>query len=113
MYKCSDTKESVATYNEYLKSKHWLKKKIKYFQSYKKRTKNKKKQCECCGKKSTVQLHHKTYDRIGKEKLTDLMYACKKCHEEIHEVVKFRVNKGWNKRDALFTAHKIIKKSYK
>lgn len=30
-------------------------------------------------------IHHKTYKRIGKEKLNDLIEVCGACHSAIHE----------------------------
>ena len=113
MFRCSDTKEKVKTYEEYLKTKHWRIKKMKKLASFKKKHKVKKKFCECCGKKSTICLHHKTYERVGKERLSDLVYLCMKCHEETHIIAKDRIKKGWDKKKALLTAHELIKKSYK
>jgi hypothetical protein len=39
--------------------------------------------CEGCGKEAT-EVHHKTYDRLGKEFLFDLMSVCQECHSFIH-----------------------------
>ena len=36
-----------------------------------------------CGAKAT-EVHHKTYDNIGKELLSDLVFLCKVCHERAH-----------------------------
>lgn len=113
MYYCRDTKEQVNTYNEYLKTKHWLKVKIRKFKSFTKKHGVKKKFCEACGKKSTVCLHHITYENIGHEHLKDLVYLCRKCHEETHKIVDHRIKLGWDKKKALKTAHKVIIQSYK
>lgn len=37
-----------------------------------------------CGAVAT-QIHHRTYARIGREKLSDLEAVCKGCHSKIHE----------------------------
>ena len=37
-----------------------------------------------CGAKAT-EVHHKTYDNIGKEPLSDLVFLCKVCHEKAHQ----------------------------
>ena len=37
-----------------------------------------------CGAQATV-VHHKTYNNIGKEPLSDLVALCKECHERVHE----------------------------
>lgn len=33
-------------------------------------------------------MHHKTYKRLGKERLTDLILLCEDCHLELHYRVK-------------------------
>ncbi len=67
------------TYLDYLKSEHWISK------SNEKR----KKQCRCevCGEQEkTLIVHHKTYERIGRELLTDLQVLCIKCHYYAHQL---------------------------
>jgi hypothetical protein len=41
--------------------------------------------CALCGSNSNLQVHHKTYDRIGCESYLDLMVLCKKCHKIWHK----------------------------
>jgi len=78
MYKCKDTKEEVKTYEEYLKTKHWTNiKKLMYKTFYY--------QCSACKKKKDLAVHHLTYERVGEEKLSDLIYLCRDCHKSIHE----------------------------
>lgn len=78
MYKCL-TGECVRTYKEYLKTKHWQNIKNKMYKS------KYKYECYCCGAKRGLQLHHKSYKRVGNEKLNDLIYLCGNCHELVHE----------------------------
>ena len=37
--------------------------------------------CERCGNAPATQCHHLTYERIGRELLTDLQDICRPCHE--------------------------------
>ncbi len=37
--------------------------------------------CECCGTKNFLEVHHKTYERLGRELTSDLEVLCKTCHE--------------------------------
>lgn len=37
--------------------------------------------CERCGKSAMDSTHHLTYERMGQEKLTDLLGVCDQCHE--------------------------------
>ena len=41
-------------------------------------------ECEICKEASAEEAHHLTYERIGREDLSDLMGVCKPCHELIH-----------------------------
>lgn len=37
-----------------------------------------------CGETERIHLHHKTYERIGEELLTDLVPLCPNCHTLVH-----------------------------
>jgi hypothetical protein len=69
------------SYDEYIKSKHWRQKKEEYKKHF-------KYQCTMCEEKKELHLHHITYERIGNERLDDLVYLCKTCHGKIHEALK-------------------------
>jgi hypothetical protein len=68
-------------YGDYLKTQHWYSVRNKVF-------KRAKYQCELCGSKDTLNAHHKTYANLGKEKLSDIIVLCKKCHQKFHDIVK-------------------------
>jgi len=36
--------------------------------------------CSICGKRRGLQVHHKTYERLGSEALDDLQVVCRGCH---------------------------------
>lgn len=36
-----------------------------------------------CGERATV-VHHKRYDNVGKEPLSDLVALCEDCHFDVH-----------------------------
>ena len=63
-------------YNRYRKSARWQTKRrtILKCARYK---------CWKCGRPAT-QVHHETYKRIGKERLSDLTAVCGGCHKRIH-----------------------------
>ncbi len=66
-----------AKYNEYMRSEKWFEKRERIL----KRDKGK---CVLCNKDAT-QVHHNTYERFGgKERLSDLVSLCKRCHEQHH-----------------------------
>ena len=59
-----------------------------YSDAWKKKRKrilNRDKACILCKGTTNLQVHHLTYKRFGKEKLSDLVVLCKKCHEKTHK----------------------------
>jgi hypothetical protein len=38
--------------------------------------------CERCGDYVPLELHHKSYDRLGNERASDLELVCRACHQE-------------------------------
>ncbi|PZT54347.1 hypothetical protein DN757_17615 [Paenibacillus silvae] len=79
---CSDTGESFTSYSEYLKSNHWKGVKDRFWAS------KFKKECNVCKRKNKLNLHHKSYKRVGNERLNDLVYLCESCHNKLHELLK-------------------------
>lgn len=66
-------------YSDYINSKHWKEYKNNVY-------KNKKNCCEICGSEKRLIVHHKTYERLGEEKILDTMIVCAKCHDAIHKL---------------------------
>lgn len=64
------------SYKHYLKSTHW-----KEFKTNKYNSNPRNYRCYVCGKKTMLELHHITYENIGKEKLEDCIYLCRNHHE--------------------------------
>jgi len=79
---CQDTGECVTSYAAYLKTRHWHRLRLKYFESF---------GCKCyhCDtRKPPIQLHHLTYVRLGNEDLGDLISLCRKCHMREEDKLK-------------------------
>lgn len=67
-----------SSYARYRHTKHWRKLKAAV-------AKRAAGCCERCGAKVTrLDTHHKTYERLGEELLTDLEGLCRGCHERHH-----------------------------
>jgi 5-methylcytosine-specific restriction endonuclease McrA len=41
--------------------------------------------CERCPSAEGLQVHHKTYVRLGREKQKDLEVLCRDCHRRVHD----------------------------
>ena len=64
-------------YRAYLKSDEWAAVKIDLF--------NKRgRECEKCGRKNWLQVHHLHYKNVFKEEPSDLQILCKPCHDKEH-----------------------------
>ena len=72
-------KMSYARYLKYLRSTTWasLRKKVLGRDKYR---------CQICKSKKKLEVHHKTYKRIGKERIGDLITLCNICHRKIHNI---------------------------
>lgn len=68
----------VEDYGEYLLSAHWIAKRKEAFECHGRK-------CHDCGAKGNLEVHHKTYRRLGREKMKDLQVLCKDCHKTRHE----------------------------
>src|SRR5258705_3886347 len=66
-------------YSEYLQSPQFAK--IRALSLSKSSTR-----CYCCRKSRELQPHHTAYDRLGNERQKDIVWVCRSCHIEIHEL---------------------------
>lgn len=66
------------SYPAYLRSPHWARKRAEYHAS------DLTQACVLCASPDDVDLHHKTYERIGNEVLADLEPLCRRCHVALH-----------------------------
>ena len=67
-------------YAAYLQTPHWQAAKRRKLSSVDWR-------CESCGAEwgtTALDVHHLTYERLGREKDEDLRVLCRACHQETH-----------------------------
>lgn len=64
-------------YKTYLQSDHWqtIRKIVLERDHY---------HCMLCGSKENLNVHHNCYQRVGCERLDDLITLCEKCHNNFH-----------------------------
>lgn len=89
-------------YERYISSPEWKKKREKALKSAHYKGKY---WCQDCGwnfKVDQLEVHHLTYERLGKERDTDLIVVCSRCHKKQDKV---RAKKGQQKSaEALYDA---------
>lgn len=83
------------SYNDYLKSEHWKDLRARYFKSKLPRT------CKIC-ESSRVELHHRSYKRLGHERLDDLIPLCRTHHQALHDWFKLKQQGPIGNKDNLF-----------
>lgn len=64
-------------YNDYINSITWKNFKLRYYADHPRR-------CSACGVDGQVDLHHMTYERIGREWDDDVVPLCRHCHYAVH-----------------------------
>jgi 5-methylcytosine-specific restriction endonuclease McrA len=76
-------------YEKYLKSDHWQKKRLQILDFWDHR-------CCICNSSENLEVHHRTYERVGNELITDCIVLCDKCHERNKIQNKFEdINLYW------------------
>lgn len=64
-------------YSNYIKSARWKAKRELVFNAT-------GKYCKACGKANGIlNVHHLSYDRLGRERLSDLIVLCKQDHDDL------------------------------
>lgn len=74
-------------YREYLKTQHWQRQRTFALERA-------GHVCELCGHRSELQVHHRSYDRLGFEHPADLIVLCDSCHEDHHKALVLRAIRG-------------------
>jgi 5-methylcytosine-specific restriction endonuclease McrA len=69
--------DAQARYHRYLMSKRWAAKRQKVMARC-------RWICERCHHAGATEVHHKTYARVYRERLTDLLGLCRPCHQFVH-----------------------------
>jgi 5-methylcytosine-specific restriction endonuclease McrA len=105
---CKDTGETVCNYKEYLSTRHWKNLKDRFFKSKLYRSAKYYKSiggmggaCLICSKTDELHVHHRTYKRLGREWLQDLLAICSECHGDLHRKYDELMKKDSSRSKAL------------
>lgn len=77
LYFCPRTRSRKEWYRSYLRSSHWRAVRLQAVQRAGHR-------CEECGVRGRLEVHHLTYERLGRERDTDIAALCPACHRKEH-----------------------------
>jgi phage terminase large subunit GpA-like protein len=64
-------------YLSYLRSPAWFALRKQHFARY-------GEWCKACGSTQKIHLHHKTYENLGRELMSELVALCDLCHRAVH-----------------------------
>lgn len=70
-------------YAEYLKTAHWQRQRRFALQRA-------GEACELCGHPDALEVHHRSYERLGFEQPEDLIVLCQDCHRDHHKALVLR-----------------------
>ena len=85
------------SYNLYIVSKWWEKRKNKYYKTH-------KRICSACNSTEHIVLHHIIYGNYGNEDDINLVPLCSSCHHEFHKT--YLLKKNMRKSTRLFIESK-------
>jgi 5-methylcytosine-specific restriction endonuclease McrA len=78
----------LTPYRDYLQSERWRLTRIEALD----RAANK---CQLCTSKNSLNVHHNTYERLGRELPSDLVVLCYSCHQKFHDELPLSSEAGY------------------
>jgi hypothetical protein len=70
-------------YAEYLATSHWQRVRTLALEQA-------GQTCDLCGHTDRLEVHHRTYERLGFERQSDLIVLCHDCHRDHHRALVLR-----------------------
>lgn len=49
--------------------------------------------CQLCNSDKNLEVHHRCYDKLGREPLSDLVVLCAQCHRRHHRALEEKAEK--------------------
>lgn len=83
-----------AEYERYLQSDGWKEKRERALGRAERR-------CQLCYSPDDLEVHHRTYERLGHERDMDLTVLCGACHGVFHELLRMRQRAAFGERHPL------------
>lgn len=97
------------SYQHYLDSSYWHNIRKKFYTSKYCPTRKGKPCCSVCGSFKNLNIHHRNYKYLGRERLSKLVLLCQNCHYLTHDILQLVEHEDWR----LDNAHLLTKKIYR
>lgn len=75
-------------YAEYRKGEHWQALRAQALERAEYR-------CQLCYAEAGLDVHHRTYARLGNERVADLTVLCRSCHSQFHGVLEHNLTQAF------------------
>lgn len=90
-------------YADYLATSHWLRVRTLALEQA-------GHTCDLCGRADRLEVHHRTYERLGFERQSDLIVLCQDCHRDHHRALVLRAIRATDDPPVKATVDDIAKR---
>ena len=91
-------------YREYLKTGHWQRVRALALEQA-------EHQCELCSATDDLEVHHRTYQRLGFERPGDVIALCARCHGDHHRALVLRAIRATERAPEAVTVREVLEKA--
>lgn len=88
-------------YQEYLRTAHWQRQRAFALDQA-------QHLCELCGHPERLEVHHRTYERVGFERPEDLIVLCHDCHRDHHKALVLRAIRATERAPLAITVSEVL-----
>lgn len=68
-------------------------------------------QCELCSSTQSLEVHHRSYARLGFERPDDVIALCAECHREHHRALVLRTIRATERAQGAVTVAEVLEKA--
>jgi 5-methylcytosine-specific restriction endonuclease McrA len=67
--------------------------------------------CDLCARDDRLEVHHRTYERLGMERQSDLIVLCFECHRDFHRALILRAIRATEHAPLAVTVDDVLKRA--
>jgi hypothetical protein len=90
-------------YIEYLRTAHWQRVRTLALEQA-------GHMCDLCARDLHLEVHHRTYERLGFERQSDLIVLCHDCHRDFHRALVLRAIRATERAPLAITVSDVLEK---